>query len=222
MKEENKKILIQCSKSLGVDLSERMIGKFEQYLALLDKWSAVYNLTSVKKERERLIELVIDSLSGAEIISGIGTKLNVIDIGSGAGLPGIPLAIACPGQSFTLCESREKRASFLNEARRTLKLDNVTVENKRAENLAGGEGANSFDVATARAVAPLGDLTKLSRPLLKKDGILLAWKGPGYKEEISDSADAIEKHEMTISDVIDYSHHYQKTERVLVILKKQG
>ena len=139
------------------------------------------------KEVSRLWERHI--LNCAVVSEALNDATTVADIGSGAGLPGIPLAIARPDVSFTLIEPLLKRSTYLAEVKDELGLDNVTVVRGRAEEQPGGQ----FDVVTSRAVAPLGKLAKWSLPLVLKGGEMIALKGSSVHEELERDAADIKK-----------------------------
>lgn len=147
----------------GVD-AERLL----DYVALLARWNAVYNLTAVRDPLDMITRHVLDCLSVVPWVSGA----NLADIGSGAGFPGIPLALAAPQRQVVLIDANGKKVRFLREAVRNLGLTNVTVEQQRVENARG-----NFDCVTARAFASLADMLTLGGHLLAPSGVWLALKG---------------------------------------------
>jgi 16S rRNA (guanine527-N7)-methyltransferase len=149
------------------------------YLALLERWNRTYNLTAIRDPRAMVAKHVLDSLAMHAHVRDIGT---LADIGSGAGLPGIPLAIAVPGLSVTLVESNGKKARFLREAVRTLRLRNARVAEVRAENL---DEPGAFDAITARALATLPELLAVGAHLLGGGGRLMAMKAVHPHDEIA-------------------------------------
>jgi 16S rRNA (guanine527-N7)-methyltransferase len=169
-------------RQLGLDtaLAEPLLA----YLALLARWNRTYNLTAIRDPREMLAKHLLDSLAMHAHLDGIGT---LGDLGTGPGLPGIPLAIACPGLQVTLVESNGKKARFLREAVRQLKLANASVAESRIEAFAapGHLSHGTFDAITARALATLPLIVELGGHLLKPDGRLLAMKGVVPAEEIA-------------------------------------
>jgi 16S rRNA (guanine527-N7)-methyltransferase len=145
--------------------------------------------TSVRDPDEAVFVHVADSLSALPFLeaqaAGAGGAARIADIGSGAGFPGLPLAIALPGMTFELIESGRRKSEFMEEAARALALDHVAVANARAEDWARGEGRERYDAVLARAVAPLAALVEYAAPLLVAGGRLIAWKGqrdPGEEE----------------------------------------
>ena len=149
------------------------------YLALLARWNRTYNLTAIRDPRAMVSLHLLDSLAMQPFAGGVAT---LADLGSGAGLPGIPLAIALPALRVTLVESNGKKARFLREAVRTLGLDNVRVAESRAEAL---DEPGAFDAITARAMATLADLLAAGAHLLRPGGRLLAMKGARPDAEIA-------------------------------------
>jgi 16S rRNA (guanine527-N7)-methyltransferase len=148
------------------------------YLALLDRWNRTYNLTAIRDPAEMVAKHLLDSLAMLPF-AGDGT---LADLGTGPGLPGIPLAIARPALQVTLVESNGKKARFLREAVRTLQLPNARVAESRIESL---DAPGAYDAITARALATLPLIVELGGSLLKADGRLLAMKGAVPDEEIA-------------------------------------
>jgi len=153
------------------------------YLALLERWNGTYNLTAIRDPRAMVGKHLLDSLALLraldQYVVGDGT---LADLGSGAGLPGIPLAIARPGLQVTLVESNGKKARFLREAVRTLQLGNTRVAESRIEAL---DEPATYDAITARALATLPLIVELGGHLLKPGGKLLAMKGARPDDEIA-------------------------------------
>lgn len=149
------------------------------YLDLLARWNRTYNLTAVRDPREMVARHLLDSLAMQPHLDGIAS---LADLGTGPGLPGIPLAIATPGLRVTLVESNGKKARFLREAVRTLGLGNAEVAESRIEAL-GRPGA--FDAITARALATLPQILALGGDLLAPGGTLRAMKGARPDDEIA-------------------------------------
>jgi len=149
------------------------------YLALLDRWNRTYNLTAIRDPRDMVAKHLLDSLAMQPFVRDVGT---LADLGAGAGLPGIPLAIACPQLQVTLVESNGKKARFLREAVRTLGLAGTRVAESRIEAVAE---AGAYDAITARALGTLPLLLELGGHLLKPGGRLLAMKGAVPDEEIA-------------------------------------
>ncbi len=155
-----------------------------RYLALLLRWNATYNLTAIRDPREMVTKHLLDSLAMAPFVASVPT---LADLGTGPGLPGIPLAIAIPGLRVTLVESNGKKARFMREAIRHLGLSNAEVAESRIETLdrPGGLQTGTFMAITARALATLPQIVHLGGHLLAPGGVLLAMKGTRPDDEIA-------------------------------------
>jgi len=164
--------------ALGLTLPEGAEAKLLAYLALLDKWNRVYNLTAVRDTERMVSHHLLDSLAAAPFFPGE----TVLDVGSGGGLPGIPLAIARPDLRVTLIDSIAKKTAFLVQAKAELGLKNLHVITGRAEDFRPETG---FDVVTSRAFSDLKEFVTLTRHLLKPGGRWLAMKGLYPHEEIA-------------------------------------
>lgn len=164
-------------------LDRALAGPLLEYLALLLRWNRTYNLTAVRDPLEMVDKHLLDSLAmhaHLDVFAAAGGSL--ADLGTGAGLPGIPLAIAKPGLRVTLVESNGKKVRFMREAVRKLGLADVEVAQSRIEAL---DRPGAFDAITARALASLPLIIELGGHLLKPDGCLLAMKGVHPAEEIA-------------------------------------
>lgn len=168
--------------ALGLD-ADALAPRLLAYLALLDRWNKTYNLTAIRDPREMVTRHLLDSLAMHLFVDDLAARGGALaDLGTGPGLPGIPLAIAKPRLRVTLVESNGKKARFLREAVRTLKLGNARVAESRAEAL---QEPNTYDVLTARALDTLAGIIKVGGHLLKPGGKLLAMKGVRPVEEIA-------------------------------------
>jgi 16S rRNA (guanine527-N7)-methyltransferase len=159
---------------LGVVLSAAQSERLLDYIDLLVRWNAAYNLTAVRDPAEMVTRHLLDSLAIAHLVSG----KSLVDLGSGAGLPGVPLAILDSERQIKLIDSNGKKARFQREAVRALGLRNVSIEHARAEDVPG-----TYDCVVARAFASLSDLLVLGGHLIAPDGFCLAMKGLVEKEE---------------------------------------
>lgn len=169
---------------LGIALSDEQFERLIDYVALLAKWNAVYNLTAIRDPRQMLIQHILDSLS---IVPHLAKRdgRTILDVGSGGGLPGIVLAIAFPERQVTLNDIVQKKSAFQAQAKAQLKLDNLFVVTGRVENLRPGiEVPGKFDAIVSRAFAELSDFVTLARHLVNEQGAIWAMKGVHPDAEI--------------------------------------
>ncbi len=162
---------------MGLEISPEQQERLLAYLALLMKWNQTYNLTAIRNPDEMVARQLLDSLSILPLVRG----KRVLDVGTGAGLPGIPLAICMPEAEFTLIDSNGKKTRFVQQAKMELGLDNIEVHQARIE---GFNAASRFDTITTRAFAALPRIVDLTKRLLADDGMLLAMKGAVPENEI--------------------------------------
>jgi 16S rRNA (guanine527-N7)-methyltransferase len=172
----------QLASKANLALSDAQGSLFLRYLDLLDEANATMNLTRIVDRPSAEVQHIADSLMLLPLLPAGAIRL--ADVGSGGGVPGIPLAIARPEIQVTLIESTQKKAAFLQHAVATLGLANVRVIPRRAEDVAAGPERETFDVAVARAVGALNLLVEWCLPLVKKGGKLLAMKGERIAEEL--------------------------------------
>jgi len=186
---ENFNLLIA---DLGIEFDEGDLQQLANYLDLLLETNKQFNLTGIKEPEEAWTKHILDSLSLIPTLVKEGVQ-HVVDVGSGGGLPGIPLAITLPDVTFTLVETTRKKALFLSDAVEQLGLDNVTVIAERAENLSTKDGGfrGIADAVIARAVGPLNVLLELTIPFAKIDGVVLAIKGERAPIEVEDARKAL-------------------------------
>lgn len=171
---------------LGLDLGEAQRGQLMDYLGLIRKWNRVYNLTAVRDEAEMLSHHLLDSLAALGPLrrhlkaAGLEEGARLLDVGSGAGLPGVVFAIGCPHLQVSCVDTVGKKAAFIQQAALSLGLKNLRGVHARVESLAG-----PFDVISSRAFASLPDFTAWSRQALAPGGVWLAMKGKHPSEEIA-------------------------------------
>ncbi len=170
-------VLAQGIKELKLNLNDKQHEQLLDYLALLFKWNSVYNLTSVRDPMQMVTLHILDSLAA---VPAFASAVNVLDVGAGGGLPGIVLAIACPGVKVSLIDTVHKKTAFLTQVKAELELRNVTVYTMKVEQL---QVPHKFDVITSRAFADLSDFVNWSGHLLAEDGQFIALKGTAPPEE---------------------------------------
>lgn len=162
--------------ALGLTLPADAVPRLLDYLALLERWNGTYNLTAIRDPLEMVTRHLLDSLAILPYLQGH----TLADLGTGPGLPGIPLAIAAPGRQVLLVDSNGKKVRFLREAIRALKLDGVRAVQARVEDVEG-----PFDCITARAFASLADMLAWGGHLLAPQGVWLAMKGKTPDDELA-------------------------------------
>lgn len=163
---------------LGLDIPAAGRERLIAYLALIEKWNKVYNLTAIRDRERMVVEHVLDSLAIAAYVR----PTRVLDVGSGAGLPGLPLAIAYPSWQLTLLDSNHKRCAFLEQALIELELHNAQVACVRVESYRPAAG---FDTVVSRAFSETQHFARLAASLLAPEGLLLAMKGLYPHEELA-------------------------------------
>ena len=178
LRTELKSKLTNASCKIGITVSEEQSELLIQYLELLIKWNKAYNLTAIRDPEEMFIKHIIDSLSIAPFIQGE----SILDVGTGPGLPGIPMAIMFPSKRFSLLDSNGKKTRFLVQAKLSLALLNVEVFNVRVENL---PNERLFDQIMSRAFTALDNMVFLCKHLLSPNGQFLAMKGLIPENEIT-------------------------------------
>jgi len=194
--------------AMGVALDAPAQAKLVAYLRLIEKWNKVHNLTAVREPGQMVVLHLLDSLSVLPHVAGARTLL---DVGTGAGLPGIPLAIARPDLAVTLLDSSHKKAAFLRQAKAELALPNVEVACERVEKW---HPAAPFDIVVSRAFSELADFVLQARHLVTPGGTMLAMKGVHPFEEIA-KLPATHR----VEDVVELTVPTLDAQRHLVLLK---
>jgi 16S rRNA (guanine527-N7)-methyltransferase len=174
-----KDLLTTGARALKLDLDDKQVGQLLDYLALLSKWNAVYNLTAVRDPMEMVTLHLLDSLAA---VSAFTDARNVLDVGAGGGLPGLVLAIVRPDLRVSMIDTVHKKTAFLTQVKAELGLANVAVHTARVEQLQVQE---KFDVITSRAFAELADFVNWSGHLLADGGRFIALKGVKPDDEIA-------------------------------------
>jgi 16S rRNA (guanine527-N7)-methyltransferase len=166
---------------LGLALSDTQLDQLLAYLALLQKWNKVYNLTAVRDPAQMLSHHLIDSLSVIAPLKRHGAPARLMDVGAGGGLPGVVIAICCPGTDVSCVDAVAKKATFIQQVAAELKLPNLHGVHSRVEQLA----TQPFGVITSRAFASLVDFTSLTRQHLAEGAVWMAMKGQHPADEIA-------------------------------------
>ena len=178
-------------RNLGLDLDDRQIAQLLAYLAMIGKWTQVYNLTAVRDPAEMMTHHLLDSLAAVPPLNfqlkqmGLESDARLLDVGAGAGLPGAVIAICCPTVAVTCVDTVGKKAAFIKQAALELKLGNLAGLHKRVEQV-----TEPYDVICSRAFASLGDFTSWSARALAPGGVWMAMKGKHPTGEI-DALDTV-------------------------------
>ena len=213
-------LMEESVKNLGISIDRNQYRQFEKYKNLLKEWNEKMNLTAITEDEEIFKKYFIDSIKVFEFKEVLKAE-HIIDVGTGAGFPGIPMKIMMPETKLTLLDSLNKRLNFLRAVSEELELSDVQFVHSRAEDGARlEEHRENYDIAVSRAVANLTLLSELCIPYVKKGGYFIALKGPAVEDEIKEATKAIEIlggklreiKEITIEG-LDYKHN-------LVIIEK--
>lgn len=213
-KEELKKYLIE----LNIDLKEKQIKQLYDYMNLLIEWNKKINLTAIIEPKEIILKHFVDSLT---ISKYINEKSTLIDVGTGAGFPGIPLKILRDDINITLVDSLNKRIKFLDEVIKKLNLDNIKTVHGRAEEIGRNkEYREKFDYATSRAVANISTLSEYLIPLIKNNGQCIYMKGTDLDEELEKGKKAISVLGGNIVNKEEFELPYSDIKRTIIIIEK--
>lgn len=189
-------MLREGAEQFSLTLSEEAVSQFATFIEEIQRWSKIADLLSQTDSETLIRKHILDSLS---LLPWIPSGSRVLDLGSGAGFPGLPLAIANPEINLTLIEARRKRANFLKDSIRKLQLKNAKVYEGRAEDLSREKGLQAaFNIITTRATWNIPLFLTLASPFLRQHGVAIAMKGPKLSEELVKIRNKIEK--------IDFSH----------------
>lgn len=184
------KKLNELVKEIKIELTEEQIKQFYDYMDLLLEWNEKMNLTAITDPEEIILKHFVDSLT---IAYDIPKEASLVDVGTGAGFPGIPLKIYRKDIKVVLVDSLNKRINFLNEVIEKLKLEKIETIHSRAEEFGRNKKyRETFEIATSRAVANLSTLSEYLLPLVKKEGICICMKGNEIKEELEKARKAIQ------------------------------
>ncbi|MFC3152695.1 16S rRNA (guanine(527)-N(7))-methyltransferase RsmG [Litoribrevibacter euphylliae] len=199
--------------TLALDLTDTQVTKLADYIDLLVKWNKAYNLTAIRDPEEMVVKHLLDSLA---IIPHIDQS-PLLDVGTGPGLPGIPLAITRPELDITLLDSNGKKTRFLTQAKVSLGLDNVTVIHGRVEQAVADQKTDKrFQVVTSRAFASLSDMVTLARETLAEDGRFVAMKGVVPEDEMAELPEWAK-----VEQIIPLAVPNLQAERHLIVLSDQ-
>lgn len=216
----NKQEFINKVEELGIKLTEKQLEQLDLYCKFLLEYNSHTNLTAIKEEDQVYLKHFYDSLTFIKAID-VTKYNNLLDIGTGAGFPGMVLKIVFPNLEVTLLDSNNKKINFLKELTMKLGLTKINFYHGRAEEFCT-KNREKYDIVTARAVTNMTALTELCLPLTKINGYFIALKGSN-QEELSDSLYAIEKLGGIVEETINFELPYEGGERnILRILKKKN
>lgn len=208
------------STAYGVEWTEKQKEQLEQFYYMLVEKNKVMNLTGITEEEEFVLKHIIDSISCVDEQYFL-KNASLIDVGTGAGFPGIPIAIYRPDLQITLFDSLQKRLSFLEEVIDTLGLVGVVTCHGRAEDVAHQASfREQFDIATSRAVARLPILLEYALPFIKKGGLFVALKGAAYEDEQKESNNALQKLGGELKEVREIKLPTLEDKRAVVFVRK--
>lgn len=211
----------KAAQDCQLEISDKQAELFTQYYHYLQSENEKYNLTRITGAEHVIYEHFLDSFLGVNLLGGCpGHEL--LDLGAGAGFPGVPLKIFCPQLKLYLLESSSKKIMFLKQLIAKLELEKVYYLQLRAEELGRGEGRDKYNWVTARAVASLPVLAELALPLLKPGGYFWAFKGPAVMTELKAAEQIIQQCGGVFWDRLTYKLPPQGKERHILIFKKTG
>lgn len=210
--------LEQKLNEFDIEINEEQIKSFEKYMNLLLEWNEKINLTAITQPEEVKLKHFVDSLT---VLKYINDDDKVIDIGTGAGFPGIPLKIMKKNAKITLLDSLNKRINFLNIVIETLNLSNIQAIHGRAEEIARNKlYREKYDVAVSRAVANLSTLTEYMLPFVKVGGKCICMKGANVNEELKKAKNAIKELGGEVERVDNFYLSDNDNERNIIVIKK--
>ena len=215
------------SKQLDISLTDEQLSQFNKYMDMVIEKNKVMNLTAITEPEEFSLKHFADSLS---VVSAVEAALpicsepvSMIDVGTGAGFPSVPLKIAFPGIRLTLLDSLNKRIGFLNEVISELGLkDTVAIHSRAEDGARRPELRDAFDFAVSRAVAGLNILTEYCLPYVKPGGLFIAYKSGDISEELAGSKNAIKQLGGSLEDKVNFRLADSDIERSFVLIRKTG
>lgn len=215
-----KDILKDGSKELNIEITDYQIDQLLKYKDILLEWNQKMNLTAIEEEQEVMIKHFLDSLSCIQT-KYLKPEGSMIDVGTGAGFPGVPLKIALPNINLTLLDSLKKRINFLEEVCNETNLSNVEFVHGRAEDF--GQDKNlreKYDYAVSRAVAALNVLVEYCLPFVKVGGYFICQKGPGLIDELPEAKKAIKVLGGEVVDQITVTLPFSDITHYILVIKK--
>ena len=210
--------MIELSNKINIEITEEQINKYFTYMNLLLKWNEKVNLTAITEKDDIILKHFIDSMT---VLQFIRSGDRIIDVGTGAGFPGIPVAIMKRDINVTLLDSLNKRINFLNEVSSQIKINNIEAIHGRAEEVGQNKKTReSYDITVSRAVANLTTLVEYLLPLTKIEGKCICMKGPDIGEELENAKYAIKELGGEFEKVEKFLLPNSDMERNIIIIKK--
>lgn len=217
-RESFSKELIEKAKKVNIEIDDKKEEQFYNYMKLLLEWNEKINLTAITEQNDIILKHFIDSIT---INKYIEQSNSIIDIGTGAGFPGIPLKIMNQNKKITLVDSLNKRINFLNEVCKEISLENIQCIHARAEELASDlEYRENYETVVSRAVARLNVLIEYMLPFVKKGGLCICMKGPNIDGELEEAKNAIKLLGGKIKSVESFFLPDSDIERNVIIIEK--
>ncbi|MBR0518998.1 16S rRNA (guanine(527)-N(7))-methyltransferase RsmG [bacterium] len=200
MEKNNKIRLKNSAKDFGIELSDIQLKQFSYYCDNVLYWNKPVGITAYKEEKDIVDYMFLDSLAGYKLKDQLinGT---VVDVGTGGGFPAIPLKMVIPDMDISLLDSSQKKCDFLDNVIRILKFQNCRTINRSTTALKD----KKFDIAISRAFKNFDDLIKNIFPILKENGVIFAWKGPSWREELKKAEKVMKKYNASVIDSYEYS-----------------
>lgn len=219
-KMNNKELLLAGAEELGINLSAQQIEELLAYKDIVVEVNQSMNLTSITEDRDFIVKHFLDSFTIGKAIDF--TKVyRVLDMGTGAGFPGVPLKVLYPNISFVLADSLNKRIQFLKDTTEKIGLSKIDCIHGRAEDLGQDpKYRESFDVVVSRAVANLAVLAEYCIPFLKVNGTFLCLKGPNYEEELKESKKALRLLGGEMQEIVEVKLPFSDIVHYILVIKK--
>lgn len=216
----NRDLLRKGAISFDLDISEEKLDVFEKYCSLILKFNEQINITAITDIDEIITKHFLDSISIYKIVPDIQNK-KTIDIGSGAGFPGLPMKILFSEMDIAFVDSSKKKSEILRKICEEIEIRDYIIINDNIENISRNElHRENYDICLSRAVAQLNVLIEYSLPLLKVKGKLIAYKGPGYSKEVENATNALNKLNCKISEKAEFKLPFTDNQRSIVVVEK--